>query len=213
LTPSRGRPDRLGELAEAIHETAEAPVDLWVGLDADDEHQYPRRDGVHYLVRERMRLGPWVNHLARLCWDDYDVLGFLGDDHRPRTPGWDRIAGERLARMGSGFAYGNDLIHGKNLPTAVFVTADIVRKLGYLCFPGAQHLYFDNCWKVWGEGIGRLAYLPDVVIEHMHPLANKAEMDRGYEEVNALYGPDGAAWDAYQADGLQADLAKLRSLL
>jgi hypothetical protein len=53
-----------------------------------------------------------------------------------------------------------------------------------MTFPGCVHLFFDNFVKQLGLDLEYLKYLPDVIIEHMHPVAGKAEMDEGYERVN-----------------------------
>jgi hypothetical protein len=53
-----------------------------------------------------------------------------------------------------------------------------------MTFPGCIHLFFDNFVKQLGIDIGVLKYLPDVIIEHLHPVAGKAEMDEGYARVN-----------------------------
>jgi hypothetical protein len=54
-----------------------------------------------------------------------------------------------------------------------------------MTFPGCFHLFFDNFVKQLGLDLECLRYLPDVIIEHLHPVAGKAEMDAGYERVNA----------------------------
>jgi hypothetical protein len=64
------------------------------------------------------------------------------------------------------------------------MTRDIVLELNGITFPGCKHLYFDNFVKQLGIDLGCLIYLPDVIIEHLHPAAGKAEMDEGYARVN-----------------------------
>jgi hypothetical protein len=53
-----------------------------------------------------------------------------------------------------------------------------------MTFPGCIHLFFDNFVKQLGIDLNCLKYLPDVIIEHLHPVAGKAEMDEGYLRVN-----------------------------
>jgi hypothetical protein len=56
-----------------------------------------------------------------------------------------------------------------------------------------RHLYIDNYWLELAGAAGCLTYLPDVVIEHMHPAYGKAEWDESYRRVNSpeMYGADG----------------------
>jgi hypothetical protein len=107
----------------------------------------------------------------------------MGDDHIPRTFHWDREF-EKALRGQTGIVYGNDLLQGENLPTAFVMTRDIVDALEGMTFPKCKHLYFDNFVKQLGIDLGVLKYLPDVIIEHLHPVAGKAEMDEGYARVN-----------------------------
>src|ERR1022692_4739674 len=71
----------------------------------------------------------------------YRALCSMGDDHLPRTPGWDRLLLDGLADMGGGFAYGNDLYQGEILPTAVAVSSPIVAALGWMCLPALNHMF------------------------------------------------------------------------
>jgi hypothetical protein len=53
-----------------------------------------------------------------------------------------------------------------------------------------------------------------VTIEHRHPIAGKAQWDDGYLRVNApeIASHDAQAYEAFVADGLDADVAKVRAL-
>ncbi|MGW5641071.1 hypothetical protein, partial [Streptomyces sp. NPDC003832] len=64
-------------------------------------------------------------------------------------------------------------------------------------------------------GMQRITYLDDVIIEHLHPAAQKAVVDTGYVECNSpeQVASDSAAYYEYRdGGGLEADLAKLRAL-
>ena len=142
------------------------------------------------------------------------AIGFMGDDHRPRTPGWARLYLDALREMGTGIVYGNDLLQGERIPTQVAMTADIVRALGYMAPPSLTHLFVDNFWKDLGEAAGCLRYLPDVVVEHMHPVAGKADWDEGHRRVNApeMYQRDAAGYAAYRRMKLPVAVEKVRQL-
>jgi hypothetical protein len=106
-----------------------------------------------------------------------------------------------------GVSYGDDLLQGANLPTAVTMSAEIVRRIGYMVPPVLVHMYMDNFWRDFGVKIGNLQYRPDVVIEHMHYLAGKAVNDLQYQEVNAahVYEKDRLAYEDYQKTQMEAD--------
>jgi hypothetical protein len=139
-----------------------------------------------------------------------DVIGFMGDDHLPQTQFWDDRLGNAALHV-RGVAYGNDLIQGENLPTAVAVDARVIETLGFMAPPTMTHLYVDNFWKDLGQAIDGLIYLPDVIIEHMHPIAGKSSWDDGYKRVNGgeMYQRDAEAYAAYRQVNFANDVSKL----
>lgn len=220
IVPSRGRPDNIKRLVQGFRDTAKAKTHLLVAVDEDD----PELDGYleieteppHFdiVVGPRLRLGGTLNELAPRYVDEYKIIGFMGDDHLPRTVKWDTSIFQAMTP--AGVIYGNDLFQGPNLPTAVFMNSSVIETLGYFVPRGLTHLYFDNIWKDWGEGTDQLTYLSDVVIEHLHPAAGKAENDERYTEVNSdtMYTADEARYREYHESGeFAADVAKLREIV
>jgi hypothetical protein len=110
--------------------------------------------------------------------------------------------------------YGDDLLQGERLPTAVFMSPSIVRTLGWMVPPGMIHLYLDDVWRELGKAVGCLRYHPEIVIEHMHPGANKAGWDPIYLESNSpeLYAHDSALYQQWMDNQRHEDAAKLRAL-
>jgi hypothetical protein len=194
IVPTRGRPANLLRLIRAFHDTG-AQATLIAAVDADDplldEYQqlpgHPEwRAGDELLVEPND--GPRgvavpLNHAARAVMDRFDYLGCLNDDHLPRTPGWDTEFCRVLAK-GTGVVYGNDLFQREKLPTAACLTIDIVKALDGLAPPTLTHAYVDNFWQALGRDLDHLVYLPDVIIEHLHPYAGKADWDPLYRHVN-----------------------------
>ena len=223
IVPTRGRPHSVGPLVEAWRDTG-AEAALMFALDDDDPDLagywqalagLGPADRIFALVGPRLRMVGTVNLHAVDQANRYAAIGFMGDDHRPRTKGWDARFAECLSG-GAGIVYGNDLLVGDRFPTAVMMTSDIIRALGYMAPPQFVHLCVDLVWKDWGERMGRITYLHDVVIEHVHPAAGKARLDASYEESNStdMVARDSAAYYAYRDNGaLDADVEKLRTLL
>lgn len=219
VVPSRGRPQAVTELAAAFEATATSSPLLVFSLDEDDPAlgQYlaairDRQSWVDVAVAPNANMAEALNHAAR--GTDGFAVAFMGDDHRPRTYGWDAVYLDALRVLGTGIVYGDDLLQRENLPTQVAMTTDIVRTLGWMTPPGLRHMYLDNFWRDLGAAAGCLRYLPDVVVEHMHPVAGKAQLDEGYERVNApeMYEHDRRAYNLYLAGEFRADAAKIRAL-
>lgn len=222
LVPTRGRPANAVRLAKAWHTTAAGDETRLTFCLDDDDPELPAyeealldrsldHERFGFMVGPRLRLGPTLNEYATAAQDDYDAIGFMGDDHLPRTHAWDLKLLESLRPFG--VVYGNDLIQGANIPTAVLLDARIVRSTGFMVPPGLVHMYLDNFWKDLGQLLGTLVYRPDVVVEHLHPIAGKAPWDARYDEVNAgeVYASDKAKFDEFMASAPWAlTLSRLR---
>lgn len=224
IIPTLGRPAAAGLAAASALENAELDSTC-VMLCVDGPHS--DADRAAYAALARPRLGVMfddrhrglagvlnrhsvlsvgtdllANHECKhLQCSRVTHVGFMGDDHRVRTRGWDLALADAAGPLG--IAYGNDLLRGEELPTSVVIAADIITTLGQMVPTTLQHLYVDDYWKALGLGMDRLAYLPDVVIEHLHPAAGKAQLDDSYRITNApeRYASESAAWHEYRDGG------------
>jgi hypothetical protein len=191
LVPTRGRPHNIRELMTAFEET-ETKSDL-VAVVADDDETLDAENGYRSIAEleicvvkyEQFGMAYPLNAAARRYMHDYRYFSFLGDDHRPRTKNWDQIFIAELQRLKTGLVYGDDLLQGERLPTAVAMTGDIVRALNGMCPPGMRHLFTDNFWLELGKQINSITYMPNVILEHMHPCVGKTEWTDQYRAVNA----------------------------
>lgn len=234
IVPSRGRPQAVAELAASFGATCTASTRLLFMVDIDDPDRpaYCRAVadsfgaidvGIHTHMREDGTMVSALNDAAQLQLTINQppfALGFMGDDHRPRTVGWDKRYLDALRELGTGIVYGDDLLQHEKLPTQCAMTSDIVAALGYMAPPSLTHMYVDNFWLGLGRSAGCLCYLPDVVVEHMHPLATnpdgsrKAEWSEGHRRVNdrSMYAKDEVAYLTYCSTRFADDIAKVAAL-
>jgi hypothetical protein len=91
----------------------------------------------------------------------------------------------------------------------VLQSSRVINILGRYVPPGLTHLYLDDYWLRLGLELDRIAYLPHVVIEHLHPGAGKADSDAGYAEANSHNDADKILWEAYRDNQLAADVEKI----
>lgn len=227
IVPSRGRPEAARTVAAAFKATCTAATSLVFAVDADDPRlgDYlspppgtPGLCAITVISQQASSMVEALNMFAmrRLRVAPPFAVAFMGDDHLPRTVGWDEKYLTALHDLGTGIVYGDDLLQGRDLPTQCAMTSDIIRALGYMAPPALTHLYVDNFWLSLGNKAGCIRYLPDVIVEHRHPAAGKAAIDAGYERVNssAMYDRDEAAWLAYiesgEFNGAVAKVAALR---
>lgn len=231
VMPSRGRPERAAAALEAIRMTAvRVDTSVVLAVDADD----PAWDAYARIVGQRQLLagpettlltlrGEETGNLTRATntvsmriaeHDPTAIIGNLGDDQLAKTPGWDRIVAEALEQPG--LVYGDDLFQGERLPCGgIFISASIVRALGWYALPACDHLFIDNAWLDIGRGLGRIRFLPEVVFEHVHPLAGKADWDEGYERANnqAAVDHDRTAYEWWRVHEYRADVERVRQTI
>lgn len=174
MTPSRGRPQMLKDMAESARDTAAGKLEIIVWLDADDPQL---TENLHVCRKEKILylLGPRnIIHSSR--WDKClplatgELLGHANDDIVFRTPCWDEMVEEFFAAsIDKLWVVGGD---DGYLQSEVLAPHPIVHRrwfdtLGYIVPP-----YFDGEWgDSWvsdlANRIRRLKFLP-FVCEHLH---------------------------------------------
>lgn len=216
VVPSRSRPQNVARLLDAWTATNAWDVaEMRIDVDADDPtiagyHALELPEGARLALGHRWRPLVWkLNRAARQEQHGYFALGFMGDDHLPRTDEWAHRYLAELTEMWTGIVYGDDGYQHENTPTQWAMTSDIVRALDGKMVPApVDHLYCDDAVRDLGKAAGCLRYLPDVLIEHMHPSAGKADRDDQYVRVNsrAQYATDRPRYREWHESQLRGGL-------
>jgi hypothetical protein len=228
IVPTRSRPEALERVVEAWEATGAfgEGAELLFVVDRDDPRcaEYRAalvtcREGVSAAYADTWRpLVPKLNRIAlALALSRYAfAVGFAGDDHLPRTEGWvGRYLGE-LYSARTGIVSCADGYRDDQLPTQWAMTSDIVRELARMVPAPVDHLYCDDAVRELARGADCYAYLDDVLIEHMHPVAGKASSDEQYQRVNGReqYRSDRAAYRGWvRGGGLSHDVEIVRNLI
>lgn len=227
IVPTRSRPMHVQRIVQAWNDTDafEHGAELRFVIDEDDPAYGDYREAYAShcagngqisldVISRWMPLVPKLNTAAVEAVELAPLaVGFAGDDHLPRTPGWVRIYLGAL-RAGAGIVHGDDGYQHGNLPTEWAMRADIIEALGRMIPAPVEHLYCDNSVKDLGLATGSLRYLPEVSIEHLHPVAGKADSDEQYERVNSRrqFRGDRQAYREWVSSGLAADAAVVNHL-
>lgn len=229
VIPSRGRPESVERMALAFAETgADELAVVWV-VETDDLPAYQAAVGEWFALGEVLAgdwgaMAPAVNAASVHVVGDLDpyAVAVLNDDHLPRTPGWHEAYLTALAELDPcGMVYANDGLRGGKLATTWAVHASWVRTLGRMIPARVQHLYSDDAMQNLATALGRIVYLDEVLIEHMHPLATdeagrpKAQTDPGYQRVNnrEQHQRDRLAYKVWGGSGKRRlQLAALRAI-
>jgi hypothetical protein len=221
IIPARGRASNVERLVRAAVNTADN-VHLYFAIDDDDLETYKnvslpaltessnQRVVARWLISPRWSMNDKLNFWAPQIADEYEYIGFLGDDNVPITDHWDTFLCDAIGSR-PGVSYADDLIKGADLCTSAVLSSSIVRCLGYMTPKTLTHLYVDNFWMILGQKLNNITYLPDVVVEHRHYTAGKAEQDEQYSFVNSseMYSHDLTAFQEYVTTTLDKDVQKI----
>ena len=213
IVPTRNRNTQHKEFAETFLKNSVAS-DLMFVLDQDNEKTYDRLPGVRYEIynTQSRGIGEPLNHTAVAYADQYRYIGFMGDDSRPRTFRWDQLMLDEMKKKPLSVAYGNDLLQGEKLPTAILMSSVIIQKLGYMAPPTLRHQWSDLFWLDLGQKLGTLTYFPNIIIEHLHHSVGKSSTDQTYiDATNRLIRRhDRDAYKKYYQEQFAKDIEKLK---
>lgn len=213
IIATRDRPHNAVRAFEQLRKVS-VESDFLMIINEDQVDLYPAIPGVELTVvpSELGCLGK-ANHILEGYWDDYKTITGLDDDCMITTDGWDSILAAPIKSRGYGLAYGDDLIQGRNLPTKVMISTNILKAMGFWAPPTFFHLYADNFWKALGQALDALDYFHDVKTEHWHHLNGKAPIDELYKSAYTpdAIGRDRSAFDNYMRDDFDRDIEKIKA--
>lgn len=187
---SRERPERMKETLKSMRETHTEPLDILLVVE-NDKHlsSYKKIEGVKFLVSER---DPKIKGAAPLwnmafnLFPNYDYYVLVADDNIFRTKGWDKRMREKIDKQnGWAVVHVNDLHKRGSLLSFFMTSGKLIKAVGFISIPGLIHLKVDVLWQKIGGSIGKIFYLDDVIIEHVHPAFGKAEWDDLYRSINS----------------------------
>lgn len=208
ICPSRGRPEAATALAESFAKTGVLiTTSLVFAVDEDDPtaKDYPRSYDDHDPSVPRVLVvsgpptgdptGP-LNSIALAS--EASIVGFIGDDSRLATKGWDAMVEEALREPG--FAWGDDGTGPAAWPSTAFCSTDIVRRIGYFALPTLRRGFFDVQWisVARGAGIERVVAARFPHDNHEHPVAAD------------VIAADEAAFNAWKNTQAAQDIASAR---
>lgn len=204
--PSYGRPEQLLALRDA---PGGMPEDLLVLVNEDD----PRRADyeatsawpIHFVPAGSRVCDVW-REVFRLFPDD-PYYGVLSDDLIPLTAGWHEKMVEAAGKHRFANPRGGPMWPQK-LRSAVCIGGDLVRAMGGLTPVGFRHNFVDDVWDLVGQTFRLIAPLPDVTVEHRHPLFGTAEADATHARGSADFEQDRERFQEWRTGGEWIEMAQ-----
>ena len=186
-----------------------------LGLDKDDHMYYNLyKNSYQHIIMPRKRFVSKINTMSRGFVDEYDFLFFLGDDQVFLTPGWDQIFIDEAKKFECAcILYPEDNNPNNDLPTSVFISSNIIEKVGYMAPPSLVHMYADNFWKDIGNELSILKKVDQVIVDHQHGFLGKAPIDRQYYENDSYMNQDRISYNLYLKNYFIKDINKIKQLL
>lgn len=183
-----GRPREAQETIEACHEAGMTSQGV-VFVDADDRSYDKLRVPANWIVQRSLK---WVGLQGSMQWTleafpDATQYGWLADDTRPRTDGWDKRLEEAAGNWC--LAYARDLWFsenpgelalledGRNLSSGLCWGGKLVRTVGWWALPGVMQAGIDTAWCDLVRGLDLHRYVPSVTVEHLNWRTGKRGMD------------------------------------
>ena len=191
LTPTRERPENVRRLIASVVATAEQPLNVELLFYVDHDDQTFPQDVLSANVR--LIRGPrmWLSLLQNVLYASSrgEIVMYAGDDLVFETFGWD-------TRVESVFESSNDKLvlvypndratHGESMAIHGFLHRNWIDAIGCWVAPGRGSLY--DLWHTEvARKLGRLRYLDDVVIAHVHYRqgSGRAVFDETYRAVSS----------------------------
>lgn len=198
LLPTRGRPHLVQRFFQSlIAETANLKdVEVVLYIDEDDHGSHSLDcDGVSLvkIVGPPLSMGGY--NTACLNRSSGEIIMLMNDDVVIRTPGWDRVIVDLTSSVPDGIylAYTNDLHMRKRMCTFATLsrrTCEVMSRPYPEEYQGGfidWHL-LDVFKRLKYKGYNRIYYLDQVVFEHLHFDAGKAEFDLTYQNRERYEG-------------------------
>ncbi len=211
--PSRGRPDAARALRESFHSTVVTnDVELVFLIDDDDltVEKYPRYgSGWNGIIIGQSTGDPTGPLNAAVKESKSDIVGFMGDDSRFETMGWDR---KILDAMKQPVICWGDDGHDRPWPSTVFIDRKITDALGYMVPPTLRRGYFDVVWCDLARLSGTGRILGDLMFRHDNSAGDpkSPNFKASHMVPPEMIESDRLAYERWAKEDLKTDAQKIR---
>lgn len=215
IFPTKNRPSNVTRFVNSIFDTANnvSDIELCIYIDDDDVLSIPVIEETATRINTQalqgnIKIGSHMyNELYRIATGD--LFMFAADDIVFRTKGWDDIVKQKFEEVKDKilFVYGEDGFQRGRIGTHGFIHANWIDTVGYVLPPKLASSYTDEWITELSERVGRKCYLPDLLIEHLHPAVGKAPVDNTYSGRTEIQGNLAAVYKNLEPERIKdADL-------
>lgn len=220
LCPTRKRPQNILRLVDNIVATVSnvQNIELLVYIDDDDDESIPalqyasERINVNAVQGNKLIGSQMYNELGKLAKGD--IIMFAADDIVFKTPKWDEIVQREFDAVEDKilFVYGEDGFQKGRIGTHGFIHRFWVELIGYVLPPKLASAYTDEWVTDLADKAGRRLYLPDLLVEHLHPATGKAPNDETYTKRIEIAGDLASYYNSLEPERVR-DAEKLKGFI
>jgi hypothetical protein len=208
------RHKRITRCLDSYRRVTQGLSDIYLLHDDDECHiydpilkNYP--EVTNYCVKSGITLMEKINVHAMDIANEYKYIGFIGDDIVFKTK-WEKEFLNWLSTEKYALAFANDLLHTTGeLATHPFITSNMIKALGFYGLPVVTHHYFDNYWMKITKNVGKIKFFENIIMEHMHPVVNKAEQDSLYHIIEEKFNENQMNYNMYIFKYIKRDIQKI----
>ena len=220
LCPTRNRPANVIRMTDSALSMASSPDDVEFAFYCDDDAPGSVPEiiadgpGVKVVTGPRIVLSDMWNKCFEACTGQIAMQ--CDDEAVFRSPGWDAQVRDAFDAIPDriAFVHGSDGHQPPTFGALGFLSREWVQAAGRFTPPYFSCDYGDTWINDVANAIGRRVFVPGLVIEHLHPIAGKAQWDETHGERLARGSRDSvAALYASLAGEREADAAKLRAVM
>lgn len=223
LAPTRKRPHLVRKVLKSISNTVSNPknIDILFYIDDDDlatideidkiKNEFAELD-ISYKIGKRMKMGEYPNELYPHT--DSPLLMTFSDDLEFKTKNWDVLINNEFDKILDQIllVYPKDTIQNEKVATLPFVSRKAIDIVGYFTPPYFEVWYGDMWLHEMYKQLGRLKYLPKVVIEHQHFVNYKRLFDETDRDQQPKIAGAGRVWHQ-RKHLIKEDVNKLKDLI
>jgi len=192
MLPTRGRPDLCYRFCKSVNDTAADLDNILVSVITDlDDDTYPELKDklsqfsfIKYLPQVEAKVFPglvWYwDKIIEQTFEDSDVYGMVADDMICRDDKWDALIREFFNNIPDKIGmihFNSNSPHGANLCINSFVHKRYIEISGSYNDARLKGDYSDNFLFYIFNSLGRIGYVENNIIEHMHYDFGRMEKD------------------------------------
>jgi glycosyltransferase involved in cell wall biosynthesis len=196
--PTRGRHAQAIHVLDLYRGMAGRPIEMEVVVDFDDDSVTSEVLFRYHALGARVCFGAHKSKIEACnggAFQDWDILLLASDDMVPVADGWasriEELFQEHWPHFDGAIWQDDGYAHDR-VCTLSIMGRRLYEKFGYVYHPSYKSVFCDDEYGETLKALGRIVYVPEMLIEHHHPAAGKGKTDELYVKNDTKWAEDEA---------------------